>query len=61
MKPVRDIALQALQLWKSLPGANIAEPSEAGSSVKGIPIDALFFNVLENATSANLVSFPNSH
>lgn len=34
VKPVRDIALQALQLWKSLPGANIAEPSEAGSSVK---------------------------
>ncbi|XP_051131771.1 TORTIFOLIA1-like protein 2 [Andrographis paniculata] len=34
VKPVRDIALQALQLWKNLPGANTPEPSEAGSSVK---------------------------
>ncbi|KAH6825427.1 hypothetical protein C2S53_000999 [Perilla frutescens var. hirtella] len=34
VKPVRDIALQALQLWKSLPGPNTAEPSEAGSSIK---------------------------
>ncbi|KAL3642847.1 hypothetical protein CASFOL_013662 [Castilleja foliolosa] len=35
VKPVRDIALQALQLWRNLPGANSPEPSEAGSSVKG--------------------------
>ncbi|GFP79426.1 microtubule-associated protein tortifolia1 [Phtheirospermum japonicum] len=35
VKPVRDIALQALQLWRNLPGTNSPEPSEAGSSVKG--------------------------
>ncbi|KAK6131740.1 hypothetical protein DH2020_034537 [Rehmannia glutinosa] len=34
VKPVRDIALQALQLWRNLPGPNTPEPSEAGSSVK---------------------------
>ncbi|XP_047952184.1 TORTIFOLIA1-like protein 2 [Salvia hispanica] len=34
VKPVRDIALQALQLWKNLPGPDTAEASEAGSSVK---------------------------
>ncbi|KZV18267.1 hypothetical protein F511_24234 [Dorcoceras hygrometricum] len=35
VKPVRDAALQALQLWKNLPGSGTPEPSEAGSSVKG--------------------------
>ncbi|XP_073156524.1 TORTIFOLIA1-like protein 2 [Henckelia pumila] len=35
VKPVRDAALQALQLWKSIPGSVTPEPSEAGSSVKG--------------------------
>ncbi|KAI3447282.1 hypothetical protein Pfo_003947 [Paulownia fortunei] len=34
VKPVRDIALQALQLWKNLPGPETPEPSEAGSSIK---------------------------
>ncbi|KAI3443468.1 hypothetical protein Pfo_000133 [Paulownia fortunei] len=34
VKPVRDIALQALQLWRNLPGPDTPEPSEAGSSVK---------------------------
>ncbi|KAG8376327.1 hypothetical protein BUALT_Bualt09G0051700 [Buddleja alternifolia] len=33
VKPVRDIALQALQLWRNLPGPNTPEPSEAGSSL----------------------------
>ncbi|KAL6575289.1 hypothetical protein OROMI_012574 [Orobanche minor] len=35
VKPVRDTALQALHLWRNLPGTNSPEPSEAGSSVKG--------------------------
>ncbi|KAL7137001.1 hypothetical protein ABFS83_10G066000 [Erythranthe nasuta] len=35
VKPVRDIALQALQLWRNLPGPDTPEPSETGSSIKG--------------------------
>ncbi|CAH9101818.1 unnamed protein product [Cuscuta europaea] len=34
VKPVRDTALQALHLWKSLPGPDTHEPSETGSSLK---------------------------
>ncbi|EPS66155.1 hypothetical protein M569_08622, partial [Genlisea aurea] len=34
VKPVRDMALQAQQNWRNLPGANTPEPSDAGSSVK---------------------------
>lgn len=36
MKPVRDTVLLALQCWKSLPGPDTPEPSEAGSSIKGL-------------------------
>ncbi|PON81358.1 Coatomer beta subunit [Trema orientale] len=34
VKPVRDTVLQALQCWKTLPGTDTPEPSEAGSSIK---------------------------
>uniref|UniRef100_A0A5B7AJZ7 Putative microtubule-associated protein TORTIFOLIA1 n=1 Tax=Davidia involucrata TaxID=16924 RepID=A0A5B7AJZ7_DAVIN len=34
VKPVRDSVLQALHLWRSLPGPDTPEPSEAGSSIK---------------------------
>ncbi|XP_059283496.1 TORTIFOLIA1-like protein 2 isoform X1 [Lycium ferocissimum] len=34
VKPVRDSALQALHLWKRLPGTGTSEPSEAGSSIR---------------------------
>ncbi|KAF5184268.1 microtubule-associated protein TORTIFOLIA1 [Thalictrum thalictroides] len=34
VKPVRDSVLQALQCWKTLPGSDSCEPSEAGSSTK---------------------------
>ncbi|KAB2614484.1 microtubule-associated protein TORTIFOLIA1 [Pyrus ussuriensis x Pyrus communis] len=34
VKPVRDTILRALQCWKSLPGPDASEPSEAGSSIK---------------------------
>ncbi|KAL3535002.1 hypothetical protein ACH5RR_003463 [Cinchona calisaya] len=34
VKPVRDAALQAVQIWRNLPGSETPEPSEAGSSVK---------------------------
>ncbi|XP_050260992.1 TORTIFOLIA1-like protein 2 isoform X2 [Quercus robur] len=34
VKPVRDAVLQALQYWRSLPGPDTPEPSEAGSSIK---------------------------
>ncbi|CAH9128480.1 unnamed protein product [Cuscuta epithymum] len=34
VKPVRDTALQALHLWKSLPGPDTHEPSETSSSLK---------------------------
>lgn len=36
MKPVRDTVLHALQYWRSLPGPDTPEPSEAGSSIKGL-------------------------
>ncbi|PSS20731.1 Microtubule-associated protein [Actinidia chinensis var. chinensis] len=36
VKPVRDTVLQALHLWRSLPGHDPPEPSEAGSSIKGV-------------------------
>ncbi|KAL8547704.1 hypothetical protein ACS0TY_007141 [Phlomoides rotata] len=49
VKPVRDIALQALQLWRNLPGPNTAEPSEAGSSVK----ETSYRDEYTDATSAN--------
>ncbi|XP_059454493.1 TORTIFOLIA1-like protein 2 [Corylus avellana] len=34
VKPVRDAVLQALQYWRSLPGPDTPEPSDAGSSIK---------------------------
>ncbi|KAL5540148.1 hypothetical protein UlMin_042372 [Ulmus minor] len=34
VKPVRDTVLQALHCWKTLPGHDTSEPSEAGSSIK---------------------------
>ncbi|XP_016580232.2 TORTIFOLIA1-like protein 2 [Capsicum annuum] len=34
VKPVRESALQALHMWKRLPGAGASEPSEVGSSIK---------------------------
>ncbi|OVA19305.1 hypothetical protein BVC80_521g115 [Macleaya cordata] len=34
VKPVRDSVSQALQCWKSLPGSDSTDPSEAGSSTK---------------------------
>lgn len=41
VKPVRDSALQALHMWKRLPGHGTSEPSEAGSSIKGMLVSAL--------------------
>ncbi|KAK3008430.1 hypothetical protein RJ639_014773 [Escallonia herrerae] len=38
VKPARDTVLQALHLWKSLPGPDTPEPSEAGSSIKGMEL-----------------------
>ncbi|KAL5569860.1 hypothetical protein UlMin_026435 [Ulmus minor] len=35
VKPVRDTLLQALHCWKTLPGHDTSEPSEAGSALKG--------------------------
>ncbi|GLT97443.1 hypothetical protein SLE2022_150080 [Rubroshorea leprosula] len=35
VKPVRERVLHALQYWRSLPGPETPEPSEAGSSIKG--------------------------
>ncbi|XP_077236831.1 ARM repeat superfamily protein [Tasmannia lanceolata] len=34
VKPVRDSVIQAIQYWKSLPGSDSPEASEAGSSTK---------------------------
>ncbi|XP_060670398.1 TORTIFOLIA1-like protein 2 isoform X2 [Ziziphus jujuba] len=34
VKPVRDTVLQALRCWRTLPGPDTPEPSEAGSSIK---------------------------
>ncbi|XP_038698488.1 TORTIFOLIA1-like protein 2 isoform X1 [Tripterygium wilfordii] len=39
VKPVRDTALHALQYWRSLPGSDTPDPSEAGSSIRGDYID----------------------
>ncbi|KAM7480844.1 hypothetical protein LguiB_005427 [Lonicera macranthoides] len=36
VKPVRDMVLQSLHLWRSVPGSDTAELSEAGSSIKGL-------------------------
>jgi len=38
---VRDAVLQALQYWKMLPGHYTTEPSETGSSFKGLPLHFL--------------------
>ncbi|CAK9165939.1 unnamed protein product [Ilex paraguariensis] len=45
VKPVRDTALQALHLWRSLPGPDTPEPSEAGSSIKGLVAHPIFQSV----------------
>ncbi|KAL5836247.1 hypothetical protein ACOSQ4_015744 [Xanthoceras sorbifolium] len=34
VKPVRETVLHVLQYWRSLPGSDTPEPSEAGSSIK---------------------------
>ncbi|XP_024020584.1 TORTIFOLIA1-like protein 2 [Morus notabilis] len=34
VKPVRDTVLHSLQCWRTLPGPDTPEPSEAGSSIK---------------------------
>ncbi|XP_022756564.1 TORTIFOLIA1-like protein 2 [Durio zibethinus] len=34
VKPVRDTVLHALQYWRSVPGLDTSEPSEAGSCIK---------------------------
>ncbi|XP_039137821.1 TORTIFOLIA1-like protein 2 isoform X1 [Dioscorea cayenensis subsp. rotundata] len=34
VKPVRDAIIHAIQCWRTLPGADSPEPSEAGSSTK---------------------------
>ncbi|GAA0171000.1 hypothetical protein LIER_25141 [Lithospermum erythrorhizon] len=34
VKPVRDAALQALYIWRNVPGPDATEPSETGSSLK---------------------------
>lgn len=39
VKPVRDAVLQALQYWRGLPGPDTPEPSETGSSIKGLMAD----------------------
>ena len=36
VKPVRDTVLHALQCWKTLPGSHTPQPSETGSSIKGL-------------------------
>ncbi|GLT28642.1 hypothetical protein SLA2020_035580 [Shorea laevis] len=36
VKPVRETVLLALQYWRSLPGPDTPEPSETGSSIKGL-------------------------
>ncbi|XWS28200.1 hypothetical protein CRYUN_Cryun25bG0045200 [Craigia yunnanensis] len=35
VKPVRDTVLHALQYWRSIPGPDTSEPSEAGFYIKG--------------------------
>ncbi|XP_075491062.1 TORTIFOLIA1-like protein 2 [Primulina tabacum] len=52
VKPVRDAALQALQLWKNLPGlVTTPEPSEAGSSVKGTSYTSDYGDVTSSSGS----------
>lgn len=33
---MRDAIIHAIQCWRTLPGADSPEPSEAGSSTKGL-------------------------
>ncbi|KAF7146930.1 hypothetical protein RHSIM_Rhsim03G0270400 [Rhododendron simsii] len=42
VKPVRDTVPHALHLWRSLPGPDPPEPSETGSSIKGLVAGPLF-------------------
>lgn len=42
MKPVRDIVLQTLQYWNNIQGPDTPEPSEAGSSIKGLLINSRY-------------------
>ena len=35
---MREAITHAIQLWKAIPGSDTPEPSEAGSSTKGIPL-----------------------
>ncbi|XP_073308524.1 TORTIFOLIA1-like protein 2 isoform X1 [Primulina huaijiensis] len=51
VKPVRDAALLALQLWKNLPGSVTPEPSENGSSVKGISYTSDYGDVTSSSGS----------
>ncbi|PHT76148.1 hypothetical protein T459_19670 [Capsicum annuum] len=46
VKPVRESALQALHMWKRLPGAGASEPSEVGSSIKEIRKSNVTVNML---------------
>ncbi|PIN04899.1 hypothetical protein CDL12_22562 [Handroanthus impetiginosus] len=57
VKPVRDIALQALKLWRNLPGPNIPEPSEAGSSVQDTPYSDEYGDIT-SASDSTLKDIP---
>lgn len=51
---MRDAITQAIQLWKVIPGSDTPEPSEAGSSTKGITIlISRFLAWCDLLTSAN--------
>lgn len=39
--------LHALQYWRGIPGPDTPEPSEAGSSVKGLAADSCYSNILK--------------
>lgn len=45
MKPVRETVLHALQYWRIIPGPDTPDPSEAGSSVKGLAADTYYSDV----------------
>lgn len=47
--------MHALQYWRGLPGPDTPEPSEAGSSIKGLVADACYSNVSKSSVHISFI------
>ncbi|CAN0901319.1 TORTIFOLIA1-like protein 2 [Linum grandiflorum] len=59
VKPVRDSINHAIQYWKSLPGSDAHEPSEAGSSIKENYCGGDYSDITSTSGSAKKVAILN--